>query len=263
MTWCAVPLVTSLQLNPGTVCKWRAQFIERRVNGLYLSPPENALVLCADEKSQCEAFERTQPMLPLGLGCVEGVTHDHVRHGTTTLFAALNVLNGAVLAECKPRHRHQGSLSFLRTIDKSVPTESDSCDVSRELYKDYSVLFASYWKRATGADVKVDPSHGGSSKQARTAVEGEEHHPLRERRHGRVDSACSDQAIGQAGRLRGRASRLSTSGDDGSDDLPFARASTDRSRRDRSLSGTRRTPRPARLARSDGASSRCQSSVRR
>ncbi|MNT11034.1 Integrase core domain protein [compost metagenome] len=64
-------------------------------------------------------------MLPMGLGYVEGVTHDYVRHGTTTLFAALNVLNGAVLAECKPRHRHQEFLAFLRSIDKAVPAELD------------------------------------------------------------------------------------------------------------------------------------------
>ncbi|MDH6147450.1 MULTISPECIES: IS630 family transposase [Paraburkholderia] len=102
-------------------------FIEklRDVVGLYLSPPENALVLCVDEKSQCQALERTQPMLPMGFGYVEGVTHDYVRHGTTTLFAALNVLNGAVLATCKPRHRHQEFLSFLREIDKAVPEGLD------------------------------------------------------------------------------------------------------------------------------------------
>jgi len=102
-------------------------FIEnlRDVVGLYLSPPENALVLCVDEKSQCQALERTQPMLPMGFGYVEGVTHDYVRHGTTTLFAALNVLNGAVLATCKPRHRHQEFLSFLREIDKAVPSDLD------------------------------------------------------------------------------------------------------------------------------------------
>ena len=102
-------------------------FIEklRDVVGLYLNPPENALVLCVDEKSQCQALERTQPMLPMGLGYVEGVTHDYKRHGTTTLFAALNVINGAVLADCKPRHRHQEFLSFLRRIDKAVPAELD------------------------------------------------------------------------------------------------------------------------------------------
>lgn len=100
-------------------------FIEklRDVVGLYLNPPENALVLCVDEKSQCQALERTQPMLPMGFGYVEGVTHDYVRHGTTTLFAALNVLNGAILASCKPRHRHQEFLAFLREIDRAVPPE--------------------------------------------------------------------------------------------------------------------------------------------
>lgn len=86
----------------------------RDVVGLYLSPPENALVSCLDEKSQCHALERTQAMLPMGLGYVEGVTHDYRRHGTTTLFAAINVLNGNVLGNCKPRRRHQEFLSFLR-----------------------------------------------------------------------------------------------------------------------------------------------------
>jgi putative transposase len=104
-----------------------AFFIEklRDVVGLYLNPPENALVLSVDEKSQMQALERTQPMLPLGLGYVEGVTHDYKRHGTTTLFAALDVLNGTVLAECKPRHRHQEFLAFLRSIDASVPARLD------------------------------------------------------------------------------------------------------------------------------------------
>lgn len=102
-------------------------FIEklRDVVGLYLNPPENALVLCVDEKSQCQALERTQPMLPMGFGYVEGLTHDYKRHGTTTLFAALNVLNGAVLSACKPRHRHQEFLAFLRRIDAAVPADLD------------------------------------------------------------------------------------------------------------------------------------------
>ena len=102
-------------------------FIEklRDVVGLYLNPPDNALVLCVDEKSQCQALERTQPMLPMGMGYVEGVTHDYVRHGTTTLFAALNVLNGQVIAQCRPRHRHQEFLDFLRAIDKAVPPQLD------------------------------------------------------------------------------------------------------------------------------------------
>jgi putative transposase len=102
-------------------------FIEklRDVAGLYLNPPENALVLSVDEKSQCQALERTQPMLPLGLGYVEGITHDYKRHGTTTLFAALDVASGTVLTDCKPRHRHQEFLAFLRRIEKSVPTKLD------------------------------------------------------------------------------------------------------------------------------------------
>ena len=102
-------------------------FVEklRDVVGLYLNPPENALVLCVDEKSQCQALERTQPMLPLGLGYVEGVTHDYVRHGTTTLFAALDIANGEVLTHCRPYHRHQEFLSFLRQIDANVPPDLD------------------------------------------------------------------------------------------------------------------------------------------
>ena len=102
-------------------------FVEkvRDIVGLYLNPPENAVVLCVDEKTQIQALDRTQPLLPMGLGYVEGVTHDYIRHGTTTLFAALDVATGAVIAECKPRHRHQEFLSFLRRIDKEVPKELD------------------------------------------------------------------------------------------------------------------------------------------
>ena len=97
----------------------------RDVVGLYLNPPDKALVLCVDEKSQVQALERTQPMLPMGFGYVEGVTHDYKRHGTTTLFAALNLLDGSVLAQCKPRHRHQEFLSFLRHIEANVPAKLD------------------------------------------------------------------------------------------------------------------------------------------
>ena len=83
------------------------------------------MVLCVDEKSEIQALERTQPLLPLGLGYVEGVTHDYRRHGTTTLFAALDTANGKVLAQCRPRHRHQEYLSFLREIEKNVPENLD------------------------------------------------------------------------------------------------------------------------------------------
>lgn len=102
-------------------------FVEkvRDIVGLYMSPPENALVLCVDEKSQCQALERTQPVLPMGLGYVQGVTHDYVRHGTTTLFAALDVASGEVMTQCKKRHRHQEFLAFLNHIDRNVPGELD------------------------------------------------------------------------------------------------------------------------------------------
>jgi putative transposase len=89
--------------------------------GLYLNPPDHAVVLCVDEKSQIQALERTQPILPLGLGYVEGITHGYVRHGTTTLFAALDIANGQVLTQCRARHRHQEFLGFLKHIDTSVP----------------------------------------------------------------------------------------------------------------------------------------------
>ena len=98
-------------------------FVEkvRDIVGLYLNPPDKALVLCVDEKSQIQALDRTQPLLPMGLGYVEGTTHDYVRHGTTTLFAALDIATGQVLARCHRRHRHQEYLEFLRHIEANVP----------------------------------------------------------------------------------------------------------------------------------------------
>jgi putative transposase len=102
-------------------------FVEkvRDIVGLYMNPPENAMVLCVDEKSQIQALDRTQPVLPIGLGYVEGVTHDYVRHGTTTLFAALDIATGKILTKCKKRHRHQEYLDFLKHIDANVPEGLD------------------------------------------------------------------------------------------------------------------------------------------
>jgi transposase len=91
------------------------------VVGLYLNPPERAVVLCMDEKSQVQALDRTQPSLPLKKGRAGTMTHDYKRHGTTTLFAALNVLTGSVIGQCMPRHRHEEFLKFLRTINAEVP----------------------------------------------------------------------------------------------------------------------------------------------
>jgi transposase len=102
------------------------------VIGLYLNPPDKALVLCCDEKSQCQALERTQPGLPLGIGHIRTKTHDYVRHGTLTLFAALNYLEGKLITRLAPRPRpapgqacHQEWLAFLKTIDEETPAELD------------------------------------------------------------------------------------------------------------------------------------------
>ena len=91
------------------------------VVGLYLAPPENAVVLCCDEKSQIQALDRTAPMLPMQPGLPERRTHDYVRHGTTTLFAALNITTGKVTATCQPRHRHQEFLRFLKQVARAYP----------------------------------------------------------------------------------------------------------------------------------------------
>jgi len=102
-------------------------FIEkvRDIVGLYLNPPEKALVLCADEKSQVQALDRTQPLLPMRPGQVERHTHDYVRHGTTSLFAALDVKSGKIIGRCHRRHRALEFRKFLDTIDVSVPLRLD------------------------------------------------------------------------------------------------------------------------------------------
>jgi transposase len=101
------------------------RFEEKLVDvvGLYLDPPEKAIVLCADEKSSVQALDRTQASLPMVRGRGETMTHDYKRHGTTTLFAALDVLTGSVIGQCMPRHRHQEWLTFLKTIDRQVPQD--------------------------------------------------------------------------------------------------------------------------------------------
>jgi transposase len=99
------------------------KFLEKLTDviGLYLNPPDQAMVLCVDEKSQIQALNRTQPGLPLKKGRCGTMTHDYKRNGTTTLFAALDVLQGKVIGECRTRHRHQEFLKFLRRIDREFP----------------------------------------------------------------------------------------------------------------------------------------------
>jgi transposase len=103
------------------------QFVEKLTDvvGLYLNPPDKALVLCVDEKSQIQALDRTQPGLPMKKGRCGTMTHDYVRHGTTTLFAALNTLDGTVIGSCFDRHRHEEFLQFLRQVDRCTPEGLD------------------------------------------------------------------------------------------------------------------------------------------
>ena len=90
------------------------------VIGVYLNPPDNAVVLCCDEKSQCQALQRSQPGLPLAQGHIRTVTHDYYRHGTVTLFAALDYLSGKVISQVAPRHRHNEWLKFLKKLDAEI-----------------------------------------------------------------------------------------------------------------------------------------------
>ncbi|WP_165986923.1 IS630 family transposase [Streptomyces sp. YIM 98790] len=118
-------------LKPHIVQTWKLStdpaFVTkvRDVVGIYLSPPQNALVLAVDEKSQIQALDRTQPVLPLTPTTPARMTHDYVRHGTTSLFAALDTASGSVIAQHYRRHRHQEFLRFLKTIDAAVPKDLD------------------------------------------------------------------------------------------------------------------------------------------
>jgi len=141
--WSTRKMAAVLEVSPSTVMRhWQAnglkphlvrgfkisrdpKFVEKLedIVGLYMSPPEHALVLCCDEKSQVQALDRTQPGLPLKKGRAQTMTHDYKRHGTTTLFAALNVLNGQVIGQCQQRHTHAEWLRFLRQIDRETPKD--------------------------------------------------------------------------------------------------------------------------------------------
>lgn len=143
--WSVRTMAASQKLSPATVQRiWKKHKLQphrvesfkfsgdpefapkvRDIVALYINPPEKAIVLSVDEKSQIQALDRTQPILPLRPGLPERQTHDYERHGTTTLFAALNVLEGTVIGQCQPRHRHQEFLRFLDRIDESVHPNLD------------------------------------------------------------------------------------------------------------------------------------------
>lgn len=141
--WSTRTMAAELGVAPSTVMRhWQAhglkphlvrgfkisrdpRFVEKLedIVGLYMAPPEHALVLCVDEKSHVQALDRTQPGLPLKKGRAQTMTHDYKRHGTTTLFAALNVLDGQVIGQCQSRHTHAEWLKFLRQIDRHTPKD--------------------------------------------------------------------------------------------------------------------------------------------
>lgn len=143
--WSVRTLGTALGISPTMVHRvWKAHglkphlsrtfklsndpsFVEKLLDivGLYLNPPEHALVLCADEKSQVQALDRTQPGLPLKKGRCGTYTHDYKRNGTTTLFAALDLAEGRLIGSCMPRHRHQEWITFLTRIDTQTPADLD------------------------------------------------------------------------------------------------------------------------------------------
>jgi hypothetical protein len=118
----ACPRATAASRAPIQASRDR-QFVEklRDIVGLYIDPPAHAVVLSVDEKSQIQALDRTQPGLPMKKGRCGTVTHDYKRHGTTTLFAALSVLEGKVIGRCMQRHRHQEFIRFLNTIETDIP----------------------------------------------------------------------------------------------------------------------------------------------
>lgn len=141
--WSTRKMAAELGVSPSTVMRhWQANGLKPHLTrgfkvsrdpefaakledivGLYMSPPEHALVLCCDEKSQVQALDRTQPGLPMKPGRAQTMTHDYKRNGTTTLFAALNVLDGQVIGQCQQRHTHAEWLKFLRKIDRETPKD--------------------------------------------------------------------------------------------------------------------------------------------
>jgi transposase len=122
------------------------QFVEkvRDIVGLYLNPPNHAIVICLDEKSQVQALDRTRPLLPMRPGIPARPTHDYIRHGTTSLFAALNVATGKIIGRCHRRHRHQELLKFLNQIDATLPRKGE-VHVVMDNYGTHKVLKVTRW----------------------------------------------------------------------------------------------------------------------
>jgi hypothetical protein len=186
--WSTRKMAAVLEVSPSTVMRhWQAnglkphlvrgfkvsrdpKFVEKLedIVGLYMSPPEHALVLCCDEKSQVQALDRTQPGLPLKKGRAQTMTHDYKRHGTTTLFAALNVLDGQVIGQCQQRHTHAEWLKFLRKIDRETPKDktlhliADNYATHKHPVVQDVAGQAPALQHALHADLGVVAEHGGA-----------------------------------------------------------------------------------------------------
>ena len=117
----------------------------RDIVGLYLNPPDHALVLCVDEKSQTQALDRTRPILPLRPGLPERQTHDYIRHGTTSLFAALNIRTGEGIGACHRRHRHQEFLKFLELVDSRLPDDVEEVHLVMDNYGTHKTPKVKRW----------------------------------------------------------------------------------------------------------------------
>jgi transposase len=132
----------------------------RDIVGLYMSPPDHALVLCVDEKSQIQALDRTQPLLPLRPGQAERHTHDYERHGTTTLFAALNIQTGKVIGECRPRHRAVEFRKFLDAIEANTPARLDVHLVMDNYSTHKAPIIKAWLAKRPRYHVHFTPTHG-------------------------------------------------------------------------------------------------------
>jgi hypothetical protein len=130
----------------------------RDVVGLYLNPPDRALVLCVDEKSQIQALDRTAPLLPLRPGLPERQTHDYRRHGTTTVFAAFNILNGKVIGSCLPRHRGREFVKFLNQLEKEVPPDREAHSIL-DNYSMHKSAEVERWRKSKKAPPLSLPFH--------------------------------------------------------------------------------------------------------
>lgn len=177
--WSTRSMAKHLGLSPATIGRiWRAfglqphrtesfrlsqdpQLVEkvRDIVGLYMNPPDHAVVLCVDEKSQIQALERAQPVLPMSLGQPERRSHDYIRHGTTDLFAALDVATGKVLGKCYPQHRAKEFRKFLVEIDSAVPDELDVHIVLDNLATHKTPLIKSWLSKRPRFHLHFTPTH--------------------------------------------------------------------------------------------------------